>query len=42
HVDFAAGLYEERSQAALAEVEAIIDDDGWVKRLGSYDTIHVV
>ncbi len=42
HIDFAAGLYEERSQAALDEVESIIDADGWVKRLGSYDTIHVV
>jgi prephenate dehydratase len=42
HVDFAAGLYEERSQAALADVEGIIDENGWVKRLGSYDTLHVV
>ncbi|MFB6361108.1 MAG: prephenate dehydratase, partial [Halobacteriales archaeon] len=42
HIDFAAGLYEKRSQAALDEVESIIDKDGWVKRLGSYDTIHVV
>jgi len=42
HLDFAAGLYEERAQSALAAVEDIIDDDGWVKRLGSYDTVHVV
>ncbi|MFB6353335.1 MAG: prephenate dehydratase [Halobacteriales archaeon] len=42
HVDFAAGLYEERSKAALDEVADIIDADGWVKRLGSYDTMHVV
>jgi prephenate dehydratase len=42
HVDFAAGLYEERSKAALEDVESIIDEDGWVKRLGSYDTLHVV
>ena len=42
HVDFAAGLYEERSEAALADVGTIIDADGWVKRLGSYDTLHVV
>ena len=42
HIDFAAGLYEDRSEAALAEVESIIDERGWVKRLGSYDTIHVV
>ena len=42
HLDLAAGLYEERTQSALEEVEAIIDADGWVKRLGSYDTLHVV
>jgi len=42
HIDFAAGLYEERAQAALDDVGAIIDEDGWVKRLGSFDTIHVV
>jgi prephenate dehydratase len=41
HVDFAAGLYEERSQAAIAEVEAIAEN-GWVRRLGSYDTEHVL
>ena len=42
HIDFAAGLYEERTQAAIADVEEIIADDGWVRRLGSYDIQHVV
>ena len=42
HIDFAAGLYEERTQAAIADVEDIIADDGWVRRLGSYDIQHVV
>jgi len=37
HVDFAAGGYEARTQAALADVEALVEE-GWVKRLGSYDT----
>jgi len=37
HIDVAAGLYEERTQAALADIEAIAED-GWVKRLGSYDS----
>ncbi len=41
HVDIEAGLYEARTQAALAEIEAVCAD-GWVKRLGSYDTTHVV
>ena len=41
HVDFAAGLYEERTQAAIAEVEDLAEN-GWVRRLGSYDTEHVV
>jgi prephenate dehydratase len=41
HVDVAAGLYEERTEQALAAVEAIAED-GWVKRLGSYDTETVV
>ena len=41
HVDFQAGLYEDRTQGALAEIEALAED-GWVKRLGSYDTEHVV
>jgi len=37
HIDIAAGLYEERARAALAEIEAIARD-GWVRRLGSYDS----
>jgi prephenate dehydratase len=41
HIDIAAGLYEERTQDALDEIEAIAED-GWVRRLGSYDTEHVV
>lgn len=41
HVDFAAGLYEERTQEAIAEVEDIAEN-GWVRRLGSYDTEHVL
>lgn len=42
HIDFAAGLYEDRTTAALEEVESIIASDGWVRRLGSYDIEHVV
>jgi prephenate dehydratase len=41
HLDFAAGLYEDRSQEAIAEIEDIAEN-GWVRRLGSYDTEHVV
>ncbi|MFB6188259.1 MAG: prephenate dehydratase [Halapricum sp.] len=41
HVDFQAGLYEDRTQAALEEIEKLAEN-GWVKRLGSYDTEHVV
>jgi len=41
HIDIAAGLYEDRTQAALADVEAIAED-GWVRRLGSYDSETVV
>ena len=41
HVDFQAGLYEDRTQDALAEIEKLAEN-GWVKRLGSYDTEHVV
>ncbi|WP_123537917.1 prephenate dehydratase [Halosimplex salinum] len=37
HLDVEAGLYEERTQAALDDIEAIADD-GWVRRLGSYDS----
>lgn len=41
HVDFEAGLYEERSKAAIAEVEELAAN-GWIRVLGSYDTEHVV
>ncbi|MFC4247141.1 prephenate dehydratase [Natribaculum luteum] len=41
HMDVAAGLYEERTQAAIADLEEIAEN-GWVRRLGSYDTEHVV
>ncbi|PSQ16826.1 prephenate dehydratase [Halobacteriales archaeon QS_8_69_26] len=41
HVDFAAGLYEERAQAALSDIEDTAEH-GWVRRLGSYDVEHVV
>ena len=41
HVDFAAGLYEDRSQEAIAEIRDIAAE-GWVRELGSYDTKHVL
>jgi prephenate dehydratase len=41
HIDFEAGLYEDRAQAAVAQVEEIASN-GWVRRLGSYDTRHVL
>ncbi|MFB6091964.1 MAG: prephenate dehydratase [Haloquadratum sp.] len=41
HIDFEAGLYEDRAQEALDDVEEIAED-GWVKRLGSYDKRHVL
>ena len=41
HIDIAAGLYEERTQDALTEIEALTAD-GWVRRLGSYDSETVV
>ncbi|MEF8787133.1 MAG: prephenate dehydratase [Haloarculaceae archaeon] len=41
HIDIAAGLYEERTQDALAAVEELTAD-GWVRRLGSYDSETVV
>ena len=37
HIDVAAGLYEERTQDALAVIEDIAGK-GWVRRLGSYDS----
>jgi len=41
HLDAAAGLYEERTQKALADVEDLAEN-GWVRHLGSYDTETVV
>ena len=41
HIDFEAGLYEERAQAALEDIQEIASE-GWVKELGSYDVRHVV
>jgi len=37
HIDIAAGLYEERTQDALADIEDVAEE-GWVRRLGSYDS----
>ena len=37
HIDIAAGLYEERTREAVEAIEAIAED-GWVRRLGSYDS----
>jgi prephenate dehydratase len=41
HIDIAAGLYEDRTNDAIADIEAIAAD-GWVRLLGSYDTEHVL
>lgn len=41
HFDIEAGLYEARTAEALSDVEAVCAN-GWVRRLGSYDTEHVV
>ncbi|WP_336134336.1 prephenate dehydratase [Natronomonas amylolytica] len=41
HIDFAAGLYEERTQEAIEELRGLAEN-GWVRVLGSYDTEHVV
>ena len=41
HIDFAAGLYEERAQAAVDELREI-SENGWVRVLGSYDSEHVL
>lgn len=41
HIDVNAGLYEDRTQAAIEELETLAEK-GWVRRLGSYDTEHVV
>jgi prephenate dehydratase len=40
HIDVAGGLYEQRTKEAVAAVEEIAAE-GWVRRLGSYDTEHV-
>jgi len=37
HIDVEAGLYEERTKKALADIEDIAEK-GWVRRLGSYDS----
>jgi prephenate dehydratase len=37
HIDIAAGLYEQRTRDALDDVQEIVED-GWVRRLGSYDS----
>ena len=42
HVDISAGLYEQRTKDALDEVEDVVSENGWVRRLGSYDVRHVV
>ncbi|MFU1781333.1 prephenate dehydratase [Haloarcula japonica] len=41
HIDISAGLYEQRTQDALADIEDIAEK-GWVRRLGSYDSRTVV
>ncbi|QSG01539.1 prephenate dehydratase [Natranaeroarchaeum sulfidigenes] len=41
HIDIAAGLYEDRTEQALADIDELAAD-GWIRRLGSYDTSHVV
>jgi prephenate dehydratase len=41
HIDFEAGLYERRAEEAVERLEAIAER-GWVRRLGSYDTRHVL
>jgi len=41
HFDMEAGLYEDRTAAAVDELEEIASN-GWVRVLGSYDTEHVL
>lgn len=41
HIDIAAGLYEDRTEAAIAEIEETAAA-GWVRQIGSYDVEHVV
>ncbi|MBX0349614.1 prephenate dehydratase [Haloarcula pellucida] len=41
HIDAAAGLYEERTQDALEDIEDLAEN-GWVRHLGSYDSVTVL
>ncbi|MFP8891191.1 prephenate dehydratase [Natrialbaceae archaeon A-CW2] len=41
HIDVAAGLYEDRTQEAIGDLEELAER-GWVRRLGSYDIQHVI
>ncbi len=41
HIDFEAGLYEDRSEDAVEDIREIAKS-GWVRELGSYDVRHVV
>ena len=41
HIDVEAGLYEERTRDAIAELEELVGE-GWVRWLGSFDIRHVV
>jgi prephenate dehydratase len=41
HVDVDAGLFEERMQAALEDIQELASA-GWVRVLGSYDVAHVL
>ncbi|QFU82083.1 prephenate dehydratase [Natronorubrum aibiense] len=41
HIDIEAGLYEARTKEAIQDLEELAEN-GWVRRLGSYDTEHVV
>ncbi|MFC7167112.1 prephenate dehydratase [Halospeciosus flavus] len=41
HIDVEAGLYEDRTKDAVAELEELAEK-GWVRKLGSYDVRHVV
>lgn len=41
HIDIEAGLYEDRTKAAVDEIEELLEN-GWLRQLGSYDTEHVL
>lgn len=41
HIDIAAGLYEERTEAAIEAITNVVSA-GWVRQLGSYDVEHVI